>query len=240
LHSPNGIRAVLFDLDGTLRHSRPSPNHAFYDTAVELGASNSPSKRQRAIRWMHYYWAQSEEMLTDLQVFGELSDEFWAHFAYRALSAFDCPHEQAQALAPQVQRQMSELVWENWVPPDVPPTLEALKQRGFSMGVLSNRMTAFHDQLDEWGLGGYFECSLAAGEFSAWKPEPAIFRHALEQLGADPAHSLYVGDNYFADVVGARSAGLKPILVDPEGIFPEADCPVIHTVGELLTLLDQD
>jgi HAD superfamily hydrolase (TIGR01549 family) len=240
LHSPNGIRAILFDLDGTLRHTLPSPNHAFFDSAVRLGASDSLEKRQHGIRWMHYYWAQSAEMLEDIQAFGELNDDFWVHFAYRALTAFDCPHEQAHALAPQVQRHMADQAWEDWVPPDVPPTLGALKERGFTLGVLSNRMTAFHDQLSEWGLGGYFDCSLAAGEFNAWKPDIAIFQHALKQLDAEPTQTVYVGDNYFADVVGARTAGLSPILVDPEGLFPEADCPVIHNVGELLTLLDED
>jgi hypothetical protein len=116
----NGIRALLFDLDGTLRFSLPSPNETFFDNAVQLGALDSIDKRRRGIRWMHYYWAQSTEMLEDLQDFGDLSDDFWAHFAYRALIAFDCPQAQAQELAPQVQHRMAGQVWQDWIPPDVP------------------------------------------------------------------------------------------------------------------------
>jgi predicted HAD superfamily phosphohydrolase YqeG len=42
-----------------------------------------------------------------------------------------------------------------------------------------------------------------------------------------------VGDNYFADVVGARNAGIQPILIDPVNLFPEADCVVIDTISDL-------
>jgi len=86
-------------------------------------------------------------------------------------------------------------------------------------------------------LDEYFSFALAAGEINSWKPDPGIFWHALERLEANPQQALYVGDNYYADVVGAQNAGLQAVLVDPEGIFPEAQCLVIRQVNELLALL---
>ncbi len=59
----------------------------------------------------------------------------------------------------------------------------------------------------------------------------------FQRLGIQPSQSLYVGDNYYADVVGASRAGLKPVLIDPEGLFPEADCPIICKIGDLPELL---
>jgi FMN phosphatase YigB (HAD superfamily) len=50
---------------------------------------------------------------------------------------------------------------------------------------------------------------------------------------------MYVGDNYFADVVGARSAGLRPVLYDPRGIYPYATCEVIQSFNQLADLLKQ-
>lgn len=231
---------MLFDLDGTLRFSQPSPNDTFYDQAMQLGAPGSIEHRRRGIRWMHSYWAQSAEMLEDLKAFGGPTDDFWTHFAYRALIAFDCPHEQALQLSPQVQQHMSEQDWKDWIPPEVPATLQVLRGYGFHLGVVSNRTNPFHEQLAEWGLQDYFGCSLAAGEVNSWKPDAGIFQHALDLLGTLPGQTIYVGDNYYADVVGARAAGLQPVLVDPDGIFPEADCPVIHAVSDILYLLDQD
>ena len=68
---------------------------------------------------------------------------------------------------------------------------------------------------------------------NSWKPDALIFQHAVQRAGSRPACTLYVGDNYFADIVGAQRAGLKPVLLDPERIFPEAECPVICSLEEL-------
>ncbi|MGD9093049.1 MAG: HAD-IA family hydrolase, partial [Anaerolineales bacterium] len=71
----------------------------------------------------------------------------------------------------------------------------------------------------------------------SWKPDPVVFQHAVQNYGIRPERVLYVGDNYYADVVGAENAGLVPVLVDPEGVFPDANCMVIYEVGELPELL---
>ncbi len=68
---------------------------------------------------------------------------------------------------------------------------------------------------------------------------PALARlascaHALGLAGSPPGKALYVGDNYYADVLGAQRAGIRPILVDPQGVFPDAECPVIDSVGEIV------
>jgi putative hydrolase of the HAD superfamily len=117
--------------------------------------------------------------------------------------------------------------------PDTLPTLQVLQEASFSLGIVSNRSAPFHDLVDALGLGPYFDFVLAAYEVDSWKPDVRIFQHALQRAGSRPECTLYVGDNYYADVVGARRAGLKPVLLDPDGIFPEAECPVIRSLGEL-------
>jgi len=78
---------------------------------------------------------------------------------------------------------------------------------------------------------------LAGGEVDSYKPDPAIFEHALQRGNVTAQETIYIGDNYYADVVGARRAGLRPILYDPEGVFPEADCPTIKSFDELKSIL---
>jgi len=78
-----------------------------------------------------------------------------------------------------------------------------------------------------------------AGEVGAEKPDPLIFTEALQRLDSRAAQALYVGDNYYADVVGAQRAGILPVLLDPEAIFPEADCPVINEIRDLQDWLIQ-
>lgn len=239
--SPNGIRAIFFDLDGTLRHNRPSANHAFFAYAAQLGIPTSPDALQRSFRWMHYYWAQSQEMFADLKAHNmELSPAFWVQYARRALEVFGADAQTAAELAPEVHRLMDEEFMptsENWVPDDVPPTLAALQQAGFSLAVISNRNKPYTEELKQLNLLEFFPCLVAAGEVNAWKPDPRIFQPALAWAGIEPQQALYVGDNYYADVIGAQNAGLQPILLDTEHLFPEATCPVIESIGQLSEIL---
>jgi HAD superfamily hydrolase (TIGR01549 family) len=236
--SPNGIRAVLFDLDGTLRHNLPPFNQALLDYAVEMGAADSPERRREVLRWVHAYWAQSPEMLQDQAAYGGLSEEFWNYYTGLTLLRFGCPEAQAWTLGPQVnQRMQDEYKPVDHVPEDVWLTLTSLREAGFRLGVASNRSRPYSEQMTTLGLAPFFQFALAAGEVNSWKPEPAIFYHALERLESRPEQTIYVGDNYYADIIGAANAGLRPVLLDAEGLFPEATCPVISSLGELLSLL---
>ena len=236
--SPNGITAVLFDLDGTLRHNLPPYNQALLDYAVQLGTADSPERRRGVLRWVHAYWAQSADMLQDQATYGGLSEEFWNYYTGLTLLRFGCPETQAQALAPPVSQFMQNQYQPvDHVPAEVWETLTMLKDAGFAMGVASNRSRPYSEQMTALGLAPFFQFTLAAGEISSWKPEPGIFHHALGLLNVQPEQTIYVGDNYYADIIGAAAAGLRPVLLDPEGLFPEAACPVISSLGELVGLL---
>ncbi len=238
--TPNGITTILFDLDGTLRHSRPSYYQAFFDFAARAGANDSAENRRRATRWLHYYWAQSEEMLADRDKFDVQEEVFWINHARRSLIAFGCSPEEARGWAQEVFLQFSENYQpEDWVPAEVIETLDALQTVGVSMGVLSNRTHPYRENLQDWGLEQYFDLALAAGELDAYKPDPQVFLRALQEMGKQPEETLYVGDNYYADVIGAQRAGLPAILLDPEEIFPEADCVVIKNFRDLEVYLDK-
>lgn len=240
LLSPNGIQAVLFDVDGTLRANRPSSVHAFLDHAAALGLADSPERRHLAIRWTHAYWAQSADMLQDAQIFKGQEEQFWVNYARRHLIAFGCPETQAAELAPEMQRYMREVYRPvDTVLPEVYDTLDILRAAGFRLAVVTNRTQPCDDYLQTLKLGGYFDFALVAGAVSYWKPQPEIFEHALQRLGLQPEQAIYVGDNYYADVLGARRAGLRPVLIDPDGLFPDAGCATIGRMDELSALIAQ-
>ncbi len=106
------------------------------------------------------------------------------------------------------------------------------------LAVVSNRQEKFTDLLDELEIQDYLDLTLAAGEVGWWKPDPRLLLYAVDKLGVQAASSVYVGDNYYADVLGARAAGLNPVLVDPFTIYDNPDCPVIKKIGEVLVLLE--
>lgn len=198
---------------------------------------DSPESRKNAARWTHYYWAQSEELLADIEAFPDGRD-FWANYTRRALEALDCPPECVEDLYEDMMTFMQdEFQPEAWTPPEVIEVLEVLEKAGYRMAVLSNRREPCHEDLASLGILDFFDFALVAGEIEIWKPDPRIFEPALERLNARPEEVIYVGDNYYADVLGAQAAGLHAVLLDPDGLFPEADCPRIDCINEVLHLL---
>lgn len=232
------IKAILFDLDGTLRIDLPPAREFFSDCIREMGIEPSEEDHIRAERWEHFYFASSLEIQADSETFKDDEKGFWVNFLKRRLVALGVQGQKASELA----RRVSECMESNYKPeaslPDgIHDLLKALKDKGYALGVVSNRGEPFHDELESLGLKDYFRFSLAGGEVDSYKPDPGIFKRALELSGTSAHETMYIGDNYFADVVGSLRAGLVPVLFDPNLLFPEAGCVVIRSLAELHGLL---
>lgn len=126
-------------------------------------------------------------------------------------------------------------LWEV-VPIEVRQALDALRGR-YRMSVISNANGTVRDKLERVGLAGYFEAILDSHEEGVEKPDPAIFRRAMERTGAAPSRSLYVGDMYHIDVVGAREAGMEAVLLDPAGLHADKPVRRLPSIAGLPALL---
>ena len=234
----SSIKAIFFDLDGTLRHSVPSGGEVFTDYVVTLGLRVNHEDRIRGMRWEHLYWANSVDLRDDLIAHSGETENFWIEYSRRRLIALGASAEWALAYAPKVSIHMgAEYKPESIVPDEVRRALADLKHAGYIMAVLSNRDKPFQETLDTHRISEFFDFSVAAGEVNSFKPDPGLFEHALERASLTAQEAIYVGDNYFADVVGSRRAGLTPVLYDPVGIFPEADCAIIKSFDELNSVI---
>jgi FMN phosphatase YigB (HAD superfamily) len=232
------IKAVLFDLDGTLFHYLPTSGEVFLDYLRGAGFHISEEDRIRAEHWVHFYFAHSNEIQDDDQTFGEDQKGFWVNFTRRRLIAFGIPPALAADMAPKVSDHMSETYKPKVeVPGDAHTLLELLWESGYVLGMVSNRESSYLEEMRNMKLDCYFQFFLAGGEVNSFKPELLIFERALELAGTCAQETMYIGDNYFADILGARRAGLMPVLYDPIHLFPEADCTVIKSFAELPELL---
>jgi putative hydrolase of the HAD superfamily len=232
------IDAIIFDLDGTLRHSVPSADDTQFRFANKLGAGVPADLQILGARWAHYYWAQSFELRNDMDKYGDADDDFWINYSYRYLMSLTVPEKRAKNLAPKLTALMeSRYEPENYVFPDTPQLLQTLKSTGFTLGLVSNRSRPCQEECENLGLLKYFDFAYVAAEVDAWKPNPQIFDRALSLIDSWPERIIYVGDNYYADIMGARNAGLQSVLLDEKGIFPEAECPVIGKLGELMEMV---
>jgi HAD superfamily hydrolase (TIGR01549 family) len=235
---PYDIKAIFFDLDGTLRHSVPSGGEVFTDYVMTLGLPVNDEARLRALRWEHLYWANSVDMRDDLLAHSGETEKFWIEYSRRRLIALGASSQWAREYAVKASVHMGEFYRpESIVPDDVRRVLPQLKQEGYILAVISNRDKPFLNVLEEHGISEFFDFSLAAGEVNVFKPEPGVFEHALHRVNLSPNEAIYVGDNYYADVVGSRRAGLQPVLYDPSGIFPDPDCATIKSFDELNSII---
>jgi len=116
---------------------------------------------------------------------------------------------------------------------DVPPVLEKLRGAGLKLGVVSNFEEWLEQLLEELGVIGYFEVRVISGLEGLEKPDPRIFRLAMERAGVRPEGSVYVGDNPEFDVGPAAAVGMLPVLIDRRDRFPDADAIRIATMDEL-------
>jgi HAD superfamily hydrolase (TIGR01549 family) len=232
------IKAVLFDLDDTLRHHLPRAGEVFVDYVGNIGFHISEENRIRAEHWVHYYFANSPEIQADLKMFKGDEKGFWINFTQQRLIASGFGQTLAVELAPQASTYMDETYKpEVHVPEDARVLLQFLKESGYMLGTVSNRDDPYLAEMQKLELDSYFQFFLAGGEVNSFKPDALIFERALELAGTSAQETMYIGDNYFADILGSQRAGLMPVLYDPGSLFPDADCAVIKSFAEIPALL---
>ncbi|MEX2143999.1 MAG: HAD family hydrolase [Anaerolineales bacterium] len=232
------IRTVVFDWDDTLRTSDPHATRFFCDY-VEAATRPLDAKARRAAQlWEHRYWASSEDLLNDFDTYVEASDAFWMNYSRRHLLALGLSEQESEPLIQAAHAHMRE----NYKPanrlhPDALETLTALRSAGYALGVITNRSRVIYTDMHELGLDLHFDFYLTGGQLGAYKPQRQIFDKLLHFIQQPANVVLYVGDNYYADVLGARNAGLESVLLNWNGLYGDMDCLAISTLSELPKIL---
>ena len=131
--------------------------------------------------------------------------------------------------------QVSNL-WES-VPDEVLPSLGALRRCGCRLVVVSNANGTLRRLFARVGLLDAVDAVFDSCDEAVEKPDPRFFEIALARTGASAAASIHVGDLYHVDVVGARAAGIQPVLFDVADLYPECDCPRVRSLAALVQQL---
>jgi putative hydrolase of the HAD superfamily len=116
-----------------------------------------------------------------------------------------------------------------------PGTREQLEQIGtrYQIGVISNADGNIESVLRVCGIADCFRTITDSGRAGYEKPHPEIFRQALQSLDAPPEESLYVGDVYSVDYLGATGAGMHAVLMDVSGAYREKGLARVESLEEL-------
>ena len=134
-------------------------------------------------------------------------------------------------------------MWSRVVPGSI-DDLRVLEATGVRLGVISNADGTVAARLREQevlqvgpGIGVPVECVIDSGEVGVLKPDPRIFAIALDALGLRPDQAWYVGDMPAIDVIGARAAGIRPLVIDPYGFHAGRDYDTVTSLRDVATFL---
>lgn len=238
-------QAVLFDLFGTLVHFR---------THIPRVESGSPAWRT-TLQWLEPLCTEhlpevpfsaflDALLATTREIVSQRAPEYLEvpsqqRFA-RALRSLGLAPERARTIAALFsERHMAHLTAQTELATQANEVLQQLRGKT-RLGLVSNfdHQPAAEQVLARHHLRDFFDAVVISAGFGRRKPHPAIFRAALEQIGATPDEAWFVGDNYEEDILGATAAGLRPVWLCPAGpgLAAPAGVTVIRSLGELLEL----
>jgi len=235
----NPVRCVVFDAGNTLMHLD-------YEFIAEVLRDQGHRTTAHAIRLAEYHAkaAIDRELAPELAPPDSVEGLVWldgddrpSYFATVLRHIGITPDAARPALAALQAHNRESCLW-RVVAPDTGDVLAALRQRGYTLAVISNADGRVEDDLRRHGLRPHFADVIDSHVVGVEKPNPAIFHLALDRLGVPADDAVYVGDVFGVDVKGARAAGLQAVLIDPLGEYlGHIDCPRIRGLGELLDLL---
>jgi REG-2-like HAD superfamily hydrolase len=225
---PDPLECVLFDAVDTLLAPAPSFQGRFVAVAAEHGVPLEEAAVDAAIAAAAREAAWPEDW-TDPAT----QRSFWLGFYRDVLTGLG--HQGGPELAESLFRAFSDPAAYRLFD-DVRPALDELAGRGISLGLVSNFEPWLDEVLALQGIDGRFAAVAVSGKLGVAKPDPRIFKAALDQAGADPGATLHVGDQPVNDVAGATAAGITPVLIDRFGRHPDAGGA--HRVEDLGGLLE--
>ena len=232
------LKAVFFDAGETLLAPHPSFHELFAQVLGEQGLESSPERVRTVFEEMAPTFAEVIDKLavSSWSVSREASRAFWGALYAEALSALKVPDPKgriASALYFRFTRYESYRLF-----PDAIPTLTGLKDAGKTVGLISNFEEWLEGMLIEMEVAPLFDLMVISGKEGIEKPDPAIFRLALERSGIDAADALYVGDHPRIDVEGAKAVGMEAVLIDRRGRHQGFEGLRISSLDQLLSILD--
>lgn len=225
------ITAAIFDLGVTLiRTERAKP---FQERLLELGVSRDEDEIQKAFDFADKYFMKNYpgELGQDPKDFYEkyldLMLAFLRIFTISKMELFKNVFEKSPPRS-------------KWVPyEETIPFLKEMKDKGVRLGLLTNWGLDARDTLKAVGIAEFFESIVVSSEIGAEKPDAKGFLESLKQLGIKPEDAIYVGDNYYDDVVGANGVGMRAALINRSPFDTEYDSGNyirIHSLTELLPM----
>jgi putative hydrolase of the HAD superfamily len=232
-------KAVFFDAGHTLLYAHPDLGTVYAEATAAFGVRLAPERYAEAFvpvfkETTKLYSATSAASdAQDVEMWRDITRRIYDRLPPLSGIPFDSWFEALY------RRFGSPEVWRFY--DDVESALRLLRSRGLKIGVVSNWDTRLKTISEGLGLTPLVDFIVISAEVGVRKPDPGIFRMALDRAGVRAEDAIHVGDLLEEDVEGARRAGVRAVLIDrkkritPGG--PPAGVRVVTTLAELMHLL---
>ena len=231
-------RAIFFDMDDTLLDGVTAMTASWesvcHDYAPRLGCEAEVLRT--AIR--HH----ASEFWKDEAAVGHWRvnlDEARAIVVTNALTAEGWDPSLARDIALEYARRHSECLQPF---DDAEETLTGLREAGYKLAMITNgHGVPQRAKIDRHGLARHMDAIVIEGEFGKGKPEREVFEHALAATGARPHEAWHIGDNLYADIAGAQSAGIHAVWIHRERLKLDGNGTAVkpdRVIGHLRELRD--
>ncbi len=226
------IKAVFFDLYFTLIRHEPPREVVQAQALAELGIEVKAEDLRRPLAAADEFIYREMARLAA----GKRSESgkmaLWEQFQRVFLEAAGIsPDEKlARGLREKMQQAKMQLVLFD----DVIPALVSLRDRGLTLGLISNIDRDISPLLEDLGVLSLLGIIVTSHDTGFAKPNREIFQEALKMAEVTASEAIYVGDQYQVDIVGARNAGMTGVLIDRTDSFAEiTNCPRISDLAQL-------
>jgi FMN phosphatase YigB (HAD superfamily) len=246
------LRAVLFDLGGTLLHYN-APQSTWEDTektgarAVYRGLQAAGYTLPPEAESLGHAWEHTLAFWSQIVIHYDPKTLKMGHFIRSLTAEWQIDHL-PEPLVESLGSDYVRAIQAHVHPLDsAAHTLRALRERGLRIGLISNTIypgTAHLDDLRRHGLIDYIEHPIFSADVEAWKPYRAVFQLGLGALDVVPDEAFFVGDALYHDVWGAQQAGLRAVWIEqartwvPDGLTVTPDATIRH-LPELLDIAAQ-
>lgn len=225
--------AIFFDFGETLATLAPPKEVLFIQAARLIGLELDPAAVSRAYQIVDFNNKYSSVTLRDRAAFYENYNRQLAE----ALGISSHFAKLRPVLTEHFRKEKKWILFD-----DSSRVLNQLQKFGRPLALVANWNLNLATLTEKLGIGSYFSTIVASETVGVEKPDPAIFHLAADRLSLSTQEQmiLYVGNDYGLDVMGARAAGLTPVLIDRYALYPHADCPRFASLDEWLEAMTRD
>ncbi|MCL4385856.1 MAG: HAD family hydrolase [Cyanobacteria bacterium] len=220
------ISTLIFDFDGTLIKNQEKEFDIWYNSLKSENIIVDKLKLKEVLKEVE------EQELNKIYYYCGKSKEFWINFnklVIRKLGIKQDVDRLANILENNFRNRKIKIY---------PETIKVLKnlKKKYNLIILSNHTDEILDKVKRLQLNTYFSYIFYSQKIGFSKPNKKVFDYVINKLKCNKNEIIYVGDNYFVDIMGALSAGIIPILIDREDKENKNNCIKIKNLNELLDI----